>query len=362
VSGTCLGDSGLHLAGLRQTSNIEFLTKKGTGKKTKTKSLYPRRTIMKAKRRPKHKRNNKWGHNLKWACIQALKYRYGKGRYSTYATHKQHLMHLSKWLKRRGIVDIMQITREDLLSYARYVRDKQSNNYARNLISSANVIIESVRKDKAIRVEPSEVLPPRKSARTTKPAGMDIGLVSQVAQELNQNGQHRVAILILLTRLLGLRLKEACLLDLSIALRQAQKCGTVDVRIGTKGGRGRHIQREVPVSDEALEALLRAQNFCSTVTNSLIPVDMTSIQFMRLVKRQWRQVRSKYNLLKIQDLRSAFCCDRYHQLTGHDAPACNAGTLSATKEQDRHARDVIVKEIGHSNRYRMPPYIGRGQR
>ena len=307
-------------------------------------------------------KNNGWGTPLIWACIQALIHRFGKGRYATFATHKAHLTHFVEWLKSQNINDIMCVTKKDLLAYAKYVQQKHSNSYARNLISSANIIIESVREDRKVRLNPSEVLERRQSARTKMPAGLNIDKVEQAAEALTDKGYPRIATLILLIRHFGLRLKEGCLLDLRVALRQAKKYGKIDVRRGTKGGRGRKVERWVPASEQAMGVLAQAQVFCSKETGSLIPFDLRAIQFMRLVKREWREVRDKFGLSKIHDLRAAFACDRYKQLTGHDAPVCNGGDSYATKEQDREARDVIVKEIGHGSRWRMAPYVGRALR
>ncbi|SHJ66730.1 Site-specific recombinase XerD [Malonomonas rubra DSM 5091] len=307
-------------------------------------------------------KNNGWGTPLIWACLQALKHRYGKGCYATLATHKAHLTHFAKYLKAHNINDIMRVSVEVLLAYATCVQEKHSNNYARNLISSANIIVESVRGDRKVRLDPSEVLARRQSARKDAPAGLNLDDVNRAAESLTENGYPRIAVLILLIRHFGMRLKEGCLIDLRVALRQAKKHGKIDVRRGTKGGRGRTIERWVPATEQAIEVLVQAQAFSSKETGSLIPSDMSSVEFMRLAKRVWRKVRKEFGLSKIHDLRSAFACDRYKQLTGHDAPACHRGNLSATKEQDRKARDVIVKEIGHGSRGRMAPYVGRGAR
>jgi len=308
------------------------------------------------------KKNNAWGNSLIWACIQAIYNRYGDGHYATVATHKEHLLNFAKWLKSQGINDIMCLTREDLLNYAKYVQKSYSNNYARNLISSANIIVECVRQDRNVRLNPSEVLEKRQSVRKSTPAGLEVEKVQQAAEALIQNGQKEVGILILLIRHFGMRLKEGCLLDLRVALRLARKRGEIDVRRGTKGGRGKRVERWVPASEQAIEILIQAQALCTKKSPNLIPEDISSIKFMRRVKREWRKVREKYELCKIHDLRAAYACDRYRKITGHDAPACNHGKMTASKDQDRGARDVIVKEIGHGSRGRMGPYTGRGAR
>jgi integrase len=257
----------------------------------------------------------------------------------------------------QGINDIMRVTRVELIAYGHFVSLTCANNYARNLISSVNVILQSVRCDKNVRVEPAEVLAQRKSSRTTQPAGMEFDGVNQAANDLVVNRQGRVALVVLLTWHFGLRLKEACLMDLRAALRQAKKYGAIDVRQGTKGGRGKHVARWVPVSPEALAVLIWAQKM-ATDNGNLVPDDKSLIQFTRRVHKQWDKVRGKYGLEKIHDLRSAYACRRYQSMTAHPAPACNSGQISADKGVDRNARETVILELGHGHRRRIINYIG----
>ncbi len=59
----------------------------------------------------------------------------------------------------------------------------------------------------------------------------------------------------------------------------------------------------------------------------------------------------------VNDLRAAYACERYAELTGHPAPVV-AGHRSATREEDRAARTVIAQELGHGRIDVLGAYVG----
>ena len=75
-------------------------------------------------------------------------------------------------------------------------------------------------------------------------------------------------------RALGLRLKEASLLNARVALGQVKKHGAVNITAGTKGGRGHRVDRWVPVSGAAIGCLVRAAKAQGKGRN-LIPPNLT---------------------------------------------------------------------------------------
>ena len=82
--------------------------------------------------------------------------------------------------------------------------------------------------------------------------------MQQLAQSLRAAGHERVAAVVQLARDLGLREREASMLDVRAALREATPCGCVNITAGTMGGRGHHVDRWVPVSERAMDSLRRA--------------------------------------------------------------------------------------------------------
>ncbi len=57
------------------------------------------------------------------------------------------------------------------------------------------------------------------------------------------------------------------------------------------------------------------------------------------------------------DLRAAYACDRYQQLTGYAAPAV-VGARLADRETDVSARKIISAELGHGRIDVVAAYVG----
>ena len=75
------------------------------------------------------------------------------------------------------------------------------------------------------------------------------------------------------------------------------------------------------------------------------------------VHHVWATVRDDYGLKKIHDLRAAYACDRYKQLTGSVAPVI-AGRRYVDRSTDRAARQTIAQELGHGRIEVVATYIG----
>ena len=91
-----------------------------------------------------------------------------------------------------------------------------------------------------------------------------------------------------LCRELGLRSREAALLDCQKALTQAREQGVIDIERGTKGGRGKstatspsRVERLVPVSDTAMKALETAATLQSHKDNLVPEHQLCSVEQMQ---------------------------------------------------------------------------------
>ena len=146
------------------------------------------------------------------------------------------------------------------------------------------------------------------------------------------------------------------MLDARLALHQARTLGAVNITAGTKGARGRHVDRWVPASETAVACLVRAAALQGDGRN-LIPPEMSWQQWNWRVHRVWSLARDSYGLEKIHDLRAAYACERYEQLTGSQAPVI-AGVRRASRDEDHKARDIIARELGHSRRGVVAAYVG----
>ena len=188
-------------------------------------------------------RNFGYGKQMAWAGKQALKDQYGNGHYGTVIGHAERWRRFVTWCRDEcDIRDARLINSEVVQDYGKSLRDKvdagMSPAYAQNLLSSVNVVMQAMRSDRQIRVAPVEFVGQRSRTRTDPPTGLDQNVVRQCADQLRQNGHERVAATVEVARALGLRLKEASLLNARVALGQVKKHGAVNITAGTKGGRG----------------------------------------------------------------------------------------------------------------------------
>jgi hypothetical protein len=257
--------------------------------------------------------------------------------------------------------DARLVDRSTVTAYGTCLADKvteksMSVSYAQNLLSSVNVVLESLRGDRRVRVAPAAFVGQRSHVRGQAPAGLDRQAVRQCADQLRQNGHERIASVVELARELGLRLREASMLDARAALRQATTQGAVNITAGTKGGRGHRVDRWVPVTKVTIGCLARAAKAQGTGRN-VIPADLTWRQWNTRVHHVWAAVRDDFSLKKLHDLRAAYACERYRTLTGSAAPVIEGRRL-ADCDTDRAARNTIAQELGHGRSDVVSAYIG----
>ena len=61
-------------------------------------------------------------------------------------------------------------------------------------------------------------------------------------------------------------------------------------------------------------------------------------------------------IIKFHDLRAAYACRRYKELTGYPAPIISGKIID--KEKDLIAREQISKELGHNRISVVSAYVG----
>ena len=310
-------------------------------------------------------RNFGYGKHMAWAGKQALRAHFGDGRYNTVGSHAERFRHFATWCKEeRQIRDATRISREDVEAYCRSLAEQVDAedikvSYAINLISSVNVTLSSMRGDDKLRVRPSQEVGSRDRARHDPPAGLRQHRVRQCADRLRGEGQARIAATIEVARAFGLRRREASMLNARAALGQAYKRGAINITAGTKGGRGHRVDRWVPVTPYTMQLLRRAADAQGKARN-LIPPELSLKQWFSRLRHAWTVVRDDYGLKKFHDLRAAYACARYRELTGHAAPVV-AGRRIADPGADRDARLTIAQELGHGRDEVVKSYIGGTQ-
>ena len=310
-------------------------------------------------------RNFGYGKQMAWAGKQALRASFGDGRYNTVGSHAERFRHFATWCKaEKQIRDAEKITREDVEAYCRALAEQVDAedikvSYAINLISSVNVTLSSMRGDDKLRVKPAAKVGSRDRARRDPPAGLRQHEVRQCADRLRREGHDRIAATIEVARAFGLRRREASMLNARAALGQAYKRGTINITAGTKGGRGNRVDRWVPVTPYTMQVLRRTAEAQGKARN-LIEPELSLKQWFSRLRHAWTSVRDDYGLKKFHDLRAAYACARYEELTGHAAPVV-AGRRIADFVADREARQTIAQELGHGRDEVVKSYVGDTQ-
>ncbi len=278
-------------------------------------------------------KNFGFGKQMAWAGKNALADRYGDGHYGTQAAHGERWQQFCEHAREQGVRDVQ------------------------NLLSSVNVVLEVMRGDSLLKVSPSELVGERNSVRQESPAGLQREWLQQAVSDLRDKDEARVAAVAELARELGLRFREASLLDARTTLKQANSSkGAVNITEGTKGGRGHVVDRWVQVLPLSTPVLQRAAELQGNGRN-LIPKGSSYVQWRDHTYHVWSKVAKEFELKGFHDLRAAYVCERYEQLTGQPAPVV-ADERIADKREDLEAREVISAELGHGRVDVVSAYVG----
>jgi hypothetical protein len=311
-------------------------------------------------------RNFGFGKQMDWAGHQALKELYGRGHFGTVASHAQRWRQFCHWARSiHGINDACAIDQSLLESYAADLAERVEDetlvvSYAQNLIVSANITLEAMRQDKTIRIEsPASYVGKRQTVRTKIPDGMDWADIDRLIVHLRQKNLHRAAVIVVLCRCFGIRLREAILANLADWQRQARERGQIDIREGTKGGRGKEVARWVPVSERGRLALREAVQVRNQLggQNLLKPDE----NFDDLVNdgevHRARKVLHEFGIKGYHELRAAWACERYEEISEVTAPVLQEGK-SLCQLNDEQFRLTLARELGHDRVDVVAAYIG----
>lgn len=284
--------------------------------------------------------------------------REGNASYSTAATTSERWSQFAAHAKTElGLRRMEQIRPEHVVAYGQQIADRVergeiSAGYAQNLVSAVNTVLTAASQGRWQSVSPTNDchLPQRDFVRTEPVRGVDRDAVRAVADTLRNSGNERTASVVELSRALGLRSKEASLLNAKSALTQAQKNGYVTISNGTKGGR----DRTIPVSPEQQKTLERAAQ-AQGAARSLVPPEQSWKAFRAGELRDARETLQGAGIPRLHELRAAYAVERYTQLTGHQ-PQMMGGT--APRAADQAARLQISQELGHHRSAIANAYLG----
>ncbi|QXH36554.1 integrase domain-containing protein [Pseudomonas muyukensis] len=314
-------------------------------------------------------RNFGYGRQLSYAGPQALKDMFAGGHYGTVKAHCDRWQAFVKWCRSEqepGINDARQIDRKVLADYAAYLRDvvRRGNlaiSTAQNRLSSVNRTMAALRGDQYVKLpSPSKALGmQRTGVRHSVPQGQDREQVKQIVNALCSQHQLRAAAIVLLARATGMRLREAILADLPRLCREANDLDRINIQDGTKGGRaGASAPRWIEVDDHIRGALGFAWQASPAGSRNLIAPHESYLNLLQESIRPARDILHAHNLKGLHELRAAYACERYEQITQHRAPINGGLCCQVDRNLDREARRQISYELGHGRIDVVAAYIG----
>ncbi|KAA0994380.1 integrase [Pseudomonas sp. ANT_J12] len=314
-------------------------------------------------------RNFGYGRQLSYAGPQALRDMFVGGHYGTVKAHSDRWQAFVRWRRSEkgpGLNDARRIDRQILLDYAGYLRQQVEHDElaiatAQNRLSSVNRTMAALRGDQYVRVaSPSKALGmQRTSVRTMSPQGQDRDHVKRIADVLSEHLQPRAAAIAKLARAAGMRLREAILADIPRLQREAERYGKINIQDGTKGGRsGASAPRWIWVDNHIREALTYAEQVSPVGSGNLLAPNESYLDLQQRIIRPARDILHAHNLKGFHELRAAYACERYEQITNRLAPVKGGICYQLDPHLDQEARVQISYELGHGRIDVVSAYIG----
>ena len=302
-------------------------------------------------------KNHGYGRRMDYAGKQVLEAYHGGGHFSSVASHSERWASFCAWAKEAGIRDMRDITAEHISQYAVHMKNAGlAIATMHNRISTINVVMNHAREGDWQKASPREIVgESRTQVRTEAPALLDRAAYSAALSDLKAAGLDRAAAVLGLAREFGMRSEEATKADLGRLSQEASRLGKVNVLEGTKGGRS--APRWVPVTATGRAALQAALDARPEGSRNLIAPGEAYRSWREGELRSGRDLLHGHGAKGFHDARAAYACQRYQELTGHEAPA-TAGHRGADRDADRAARAVIAGELGHGRPDVCRAYVG----
>ena len=283
----------------------------------------------------------------------------GAVSFSTAATNGDRWQSFADWAKDEGVKKMENVSPELVQQYGQELAERVASGdmapaTAQNYVSAVNSVMSIATKGEWQSVSPTKAcgIEQRSAVREDAPGSLDRAAYGRAVEAVRAEVGERAGAVVELARELGLRSKEASLLDARAALAEAQERGQVTISDGTKGGR----EREVPITSEGqIQALVRAAQAQDDARAVMPPGENW---------QSWRegQLRDARELVQaatgggLHDLRAGYACERYEALTGHAAP-CAGGEIT-DRDRDAAARLAVAEELGHGRAEVASEYLG----
>lgn len=280
------------------------------------------------------------------------------GRYGWCATTKMRWGRFCKFCTSINVVSVSQISHDTLKNYSDACCKKLAVTTAQNYISSVNSVLKLLNPS-WVSCSPKNLVGRSRSFVRSAFLSFEMENINSAVLDLECVGRIDLALLVQLSSIFGLRRREAALFDIPNALQEARKSGAIDVQRGTKGGRGRSVERWVPCDDVGVDLLERTKRHIGG-NRCMVPEGESLKNFYDRISTVCLPVLKRHGIEKFHELRVFYACRRYMEITGFVAP-CNrvSVNLIVSHEADEAARKIISVELGHSRVQIVGSYIGR---
>lgn len=302
------------------------------------------------------RRNFGFGRQLYWAGEQALRKTAEEdgGRYGWLHTTLYRWEKFCDFCSEQGVVDARDITFELVEKYSATLL-RYSASTQQNYLSALNGTMVALAGPEWQPISPSKVSGTRR--RNVRARALILARINidEVAWEIDQSVGLIYSFAVQVAFQFGLRRREALLFEFHVAKRQIRQSGYIDVIRGTKGGRGRSVQRLIPVSNDGYQLV---QQMCNHFPeHRCLLLDGTYKSTSAKLSSEVLPILKQNGIRNFHELRAAYACRRYIEITGLEPP-CNQPINSPNIEVDRNARAVIALELGHSRIDILNAYVG----
>lgn len=227
---------------------------------------------------------------------------------------------------------------------------------AQNYVSAVNSVMSIATHGQWGKISPTKDcgISARCNIRTEVPTSLLRDTYEHGLSAVRTSTGERGAAIVELGRELGLRSKEASLIDAKTVMEEAKATGRINIIDGTKGGR----KREIPITwQRQLDAISHAEEVQGN-SKSLVPDEQTWAMWRDGGLRDTRECLQKFTGARgLHDLRASYACDRYKALTGHSAPVVGGKIIN--RDTDHKARQQIAEELGHGRKEVTNCYLGK---
>lgn len=275
--------------------------------------------------------------------------REGHASFASAATTAERWQQFCTWAKERDIKKMENISKEIVLQYGKELALKVTQKdlapaTAQNYLSAVNSVMALATKGSWRSVSPTKDcgIEKRSLVRTDTPKSLDRATYQKALEAVKVMHGDKAAAIVILCRELGLRSKEASLIDAKAALQVAEKTGKIPIHDGTKGGR----PREIPATPAGLEALRQAAQ-AQGRDKGVMPAGDAWQRWREGGLRDARELVQAHTGADLRDLRAAYACERYKLLTGHLPKVAGGQVLD--RDADLAARLQVALELGHGD-------------